>query len=748
MRSLGTLLLAFGLVTGAVRAQDGAEDGDDGEVEIEIAGGADDTGRFGILADPFEERRPLDPVNKPEPIQVGEWTPPPLDKEARARHDDLLRQREEAPGDVGVRYRLADFYLEHKWYTYAEAEFLACARAGAASIRPWEEVLRLYALESDDAGGEEIVGPGFRIVNQRRGDQRKDWLTDAERRARILRAHREIIRRRPDDIARRRAFVEVLKDYRRLDELVEQCRSILERMPDAADARYDLADALVKRYVAARREAWERDGEAPPDGPPPAGPWDETRDVAIRLLEENLRRAPDHARSALRLARLIAERSGRKATGRIGELERRGAFHLAIPERLADVPYRKDTWRMLRDLVGPKIAHRLWDDAFLPGWYRDRRSNPWNDRNRIYYRRWIVVYFPHAGTRDRLPVIARLGRRADREAAGILATFLWHHRDWREIQRKQADERDAARDVEVAAIEAIAGLGSVAFPLAQRFLDLADTPVRRRRAIRILAGLDDDRAARPLVEALEWDRDPNVSLGVAPALARIGDPAAIDALVEAAFDVRRPLPRRVECAAALASFRDPRSIEALGRLRDEEGFAVVAGYGLYRLTGDADALEPVGEALRAADTAPVAFEYLRRCAGERARALLLDALRRGSPEMRPKVLAELRRRDGDTLEADVARTLLELAGETAIDPFVLEELGRMGGEAVATRLLERLEQARTNDEWKPLARALALTGDPRAVRHFNKLRILERDDERRRLASRYHELAARRAKQR
>ncbi len=752
MRFVGTLCLWTLLSAASVHAQDdgcGCGCGDGDEVEITIDGGAEESGDLGIRADPFEETiKPKHEENRPKPIEVGKWRPPALTKVARVRHEELLAQRARTPDDAGIRYRLAEFYLEHKWFKQCEAEYLACSQRDPDSIRPWEGLLRLYAMESKDPGGEQIRQGGFVFVNRQRGQGKNDWLTDTERHMRVLRAHREIIKRRPDDVARRRVFAELLRKERLLDELVAQYRAICSRIPDAAGARYDLAEALIKKYVQARRTKWKQSEDGGTEGPPPAGPWDKTRDEAIALLQENLRDAPDHARSALRFVRLIAERSGRKATARIKELERRGAFHLAIRKELADVPYRQDTWRMLRDLIGPKVANGLWDDVFTPVWYRDQQKNAWRNAGRIYYRRWIVVYFPHAQTRDRLPVIARLGRRADREAAGILASFLWHFRDWRQAGGRAQATQDSidARTVEEAAVKAITGLGTVAFPLADRFLRQADTPARRRRAIGILAGLDDKRAARPLVDALKWDREKQYSLGVAAALERLGDPVAIAALVEAAFDVRRPLERRVESAAALAAFRDPRSIEALGRLRKEKGFEVVAGYGLYRLVGDESALKGVEEALLAPNTSRIAFDYLRKCQGDSVRDSFLQALREGPAEMRPKMLAELRRRGWDKVRSEVVTILLGLAKQPDADDFILKELGAIGGKKVATTLLDLAGKTKSEEEWSRLARALARTGDPRAIRYFNKMRILERNAKRRKLAVKYHELAARSAR--
>jgi len=89
----------------------------------------------------------------------------------------------------------------------------------------------------------------------------------------------------------------------------------------------------------------------------------------------------------------------------------------------------------------------------------------------------------------------------------------------------------------------------------------------------------------------------------------------------------------------------------------------------------------------------------------------------------------------------VCKALLQAAESGNVQDYVLEELGAMGGPEAAERLLNLVQGAREGEFWAKAARALATTGDARAVQHFNRARILEKDPGRRRLAEQLYEQA-------
>ncbi|MHC4547483.1 MAG: hypothetical protein ACYTEZ_01795 [Planctomycetota bacterium] len=729
-RAICLVVVGAGLV---LAQDDGRGDEDDEIIVLTDDDDATDDGTIRIAVDPFDEPDEVEEPNRPPPVQVGTWEPPPLKDEARRQLEDLLDRRGDRPDDPGIRYRLADFYLAQRWFPQAEAEFLACARLDPESIRPWEGMLRVYRERPRPSAREELIrriGGGVIILVEDLGRRAEpDWLpSDAERDKRTTHAYREIVRRRPDDVGWRRAFLRHLKRVRDHEGVRDEARGLLERLPGDADTRYELAEAL--RRIAARKEKLE------------AGSGAAGLAEAFRLLETNLRAQPDHAASALRLARLIAVRDGQKAGDRIAVLEQRAVFTLFVRADLAPVPYRADTFRMVRDLVGPRIAGRLWDGTMMPAWYRDGVP----PRDRPHYRRWINIHFPHAQPRDRMRVLERLARRADREAAGILISFLWHLEGPDSFAEVQLTDRTNSERLEAAGIAAAVRLGRACYPAAERFLRQATTAPHRRRATGILRGLEDRRAVRPLLDALAWDVEAQHSYGVAATLEKLGDPQAIDGLVDAALDVRRPLARRREAAEALAAFKDARAVEALSRLAREQGFELVSAYGLFRLTGDEKARAGLTRGLQGAESPDEVVRLLAKCEDARVEQLLLVALTDAPRSVRPHVVALLKKRFWRTARPRVEAVLLKEAESTSVSDFALEELGEMGGADAAERLL-KLVEAFQGERWAKAARALARTGDPRAVRYFSKTRILEKDPQKRRLAADLLKVAAARRAQ-
>jgi hypothetical protein len=700
---------------------------DDDEAGIVVDGGSGE-GTIDIEVDPFDRPSQPEEPNRPPPIEVGTWQPPDLDDAARREMEGLLRRRGETIDDVAVRYRLAEFYLDHRWLPQAEAEFLSCVPLDPDSIRPWEGLVRVYSvLPPEDPERNMVVF--FNGVRQPTGGA--DWLQPRDRSARVTNAWREIVKRRPDDVAKRREFLGHLKRDRDPISIEAEAREILARLPGDADTRFDLAEAVRRRGAI---EEATRKGAAL-----------EALAESRRILEENLAASPSHAPSALRLARILGKLDGTAAEQRIAELEERAFFHLFVRPDLMPVEFREDTVRMALSLAGPSIGRKLWDSVLAPP-RPDWREAMFEDPRPSHVQRWIYLPFPNARSSDQIAVLDRLVRRGDRDAAGILLAFLWHVDGPDAILAETAvDERSAAAALETAAVDAAARLGAAAYPAAERFLKAAQEPRHRRRAAGLVRKLRDPRAVAPLCEALAWETEEAFSYGIAAALEELLDAKAVPALAEASQDPRRPIPRRREAAEALAAFKDARAIEAMSRLSKEPGLELVAAYGLVRLAGDEAALGRLRESLRAgADPAEV-LRLLRKCDDPRVEQVLVHALDEAPPAAHPIVIALLRERYLESSRERVKEYVLKQAQARTCPEELLELLGELGGEDAATCLLGILEGA-DGTRWAKAARALAKTGDARAVRYFSKTRITDADPGRRRLADElYGTASARRA---
>jgi len=700
--------------------------GGDDEAGIVIDGGAGE-GTIDAEVDPFDQPAQPQEPNRPPPIEVGTWQPPDLDEAARHEMDDLLRRRAASVDDASARYRLAEFYLSHGWLPQAETELLSCVPLDPDSIRPWEGLLRVYAVRPSAAP--ELNGVVF-INGVRQPASAADWLQPKDRSARITQAWREIIRRRPDDVAKRRQFLNHLKQERDVNSIEAEAREILARLPADADTRFDLAEAVRRRGAL---EETTRKGAAA-----------EGLAEARRILEENLKASPSHAPSALRLARILAKTEGTAAEKRIADLEERAFFSLFIRPELMPVEFREDTLRMALSLSGPGIARVLWDSALAPP-RPDWRDMMANQERPPHVQRWIYLAFPHAQPRDQMGVLDRLARRGDRDAAGILLAFLWHL-EGPEGFDMAVDLRNANMQLEDAAVDAAARLGAAVYPGAERFLKEAQEPRHRRRAAALVRRLKDPRAVAVLCEALAWETDETSSYGVAAALEELGDAKAIPSLVEAALDPRRPIPRRREAVEALGAFKDARAIEAMSRLSKEQGLDLVAAYGLFRLSGDDAALGKLRETLFGGVESEEAVRLLRKCDDPRVEDLLLEALDKAPPAAHPFVLALLRERYFATARDRMKAYILTRAQSPTCPEDLVEMLGELGGEDAATCLLSVLEKETDGTRWAKAARALAKTGDARAVRYFSRTRIVDADPGRRRLADELYETAsARRA---
>ena len=143
------------------------------------------------------------------------------------------------------------------------------------------------------------------------------------------------------------------------------------------------------------------------------------------------------------------------------------------------------------------------------------------------------------------------------------------------------------------------------------------------------------------------------------------------------------------------------------------------------------------------------LELLRlaeKCPDARIKRVHLAILRKSrDPELREATLRRIRARFWEESRAEVEAIFLKEAESHAVSDFVLHELGEIGGETATTHLLAMLESDRLADlQWAAACRALARTGDERAVRWFSRRKVLEKDPGKRRLAAQLHAEAAKR----
>ena len=429
-------------------------------------------GTSSVVVDPFDKlEEEVEQPNRPEAVKVGVWPAPELTPEAQKALDRMLEARAAAPEDAAPRYRLAEFYVLHKWWPHAEAEYHKCVELDPESVRPWQGLLQVYLQvpEIDDEFADllaQLRNQGI-VIEEPEGARQVDWLpSKRERDRRIGHAYRGFLERRPDDVARRRLYMQHLRRLGDHAALADQAREILKRLPEDADTRFELAEAVRRigvrreaRRLAAEAEERRGDLEESPDEAPPLPNAEKTPEFAeaMALLEENLRVAPHHAPSALRLARMLCAKDPARAGDRARELQERGRFHLFVKSELGEVAIREDTLRMAQRLGGKQLAVTLWEDALRPD-----SISPWERPGRHYTPFVSDIQFQNSLPRDRMAACALLARRGDREAAVMLLSFLWHLQGPEVYREEYPDEMDALRQMETAAADAVVALGTVA----------------------------------------------------------------------------------------------------------------------------------------------------------------------------------------------------------------------------------------------------------------------------------------------
>lgn len=272
---------------------------------------------------------------------------------------------------------------------------------------------------------------------------------------------------------------------------------------------------------------------------------------------------------------------------------------------------------------------------------------------------------------------------------------------------------DPVSAVRQAAAMALGRLGAGAGfePLARA---LADGPVDLRfQAATSLAEIDPERAREPLRAAL-GDEDGEVVGAVAVALGAIGETAAIERLVALLDDWSRPQ-TRFDIGYALADLGDPRAVDVLGPLLEEERWAWDGIEILERLcdqvaagAGEAGADHVGADHVGAGDDALLGQDHADADAvGSAVAAWVAPLLGRRSlaPTIKLRAAACVLARDPASPAVDRARAVL-LAGlrnrKREQRGLAIEQLARVGGDwAVGP-----LEQLRARRAGKPFREEL------------------------------------------
>ncbi len=240
----------------------------------------------------------------------------------------------------------------------------------------------------------------------------------------------------------------------------------------------------------------------------------------------------------------------------------------------------------------------------------------------------------------------------------------------------------------------------------------------RWEAAKALARLGEPRAIEPLIAALR-DEDSDVRREAAEALARLGEPRAIEPLIAALRDEDSGV--RCETAWVLGRLGDPRTVEPLiAALRDEDwevrqaaAEALEAAAGAPENLGNSHVLEPLIGALRDKDRGV-------RCEV----AWVLGEL--GDPRTVEPLIGALRDKDRGMRRA--AAEALKKCGEPVVEPLIAalrdenrdmrraaaRALGKIGDPSAVEPLIAALQD---EDMFvrQPAARALGEIGDPRAI---------------------------------
>ena len=142
---------------------------------------------------------------------------------------------------------------------------------------------------------------------------------------------------------------------------------------------------------------------------------------------------------------------------------------------------------------------------------------------------------------------------------------------------------------------ALAQIGEKAIPELVKALSDSDIHTRYWSAC-TLGDIKDERAVRPLLEALAIELKSNVRAGIITALGEIGDKRAINALIQALQDNSSSV--RSSAAIALGQFADQEVIKALiPKLEDESYFVRSWSANALGKIGDSQAIAPLITAL-------------------------------------------------------------------------------------------------------------------------------------------------------
>jgi HEAT repeat protein len=285
-----------------------------------------------------------------------------------------------------------------------------------------------------------------------------------------------------------------------------------------------------------------------------------------------------------------------------------------------------------------------------------------------------------------------------------------------------AERRNAARSAFATLAAPRAARPETALAWLTELLSSADADLRVLVASAL--GESENPGARPGLERALRDPHPNVVSAAVDALGLLGDPRAVNALVELAAEGE--FWTRVAAVVSLGRLGDARALPALTRALREPWLAVAAAEALGEI-GDVAALEALRPLVEAGgDAAPAALAAAIRLLGE--------DVGRAAPEwVRRAAAAEMERsaprlEDGGAKDLYAAR-LLGLSGSSASAATLFDALADPGtAEAAAAgvallppeiavaSILERLAGAHPHDRLLLLGALPALRGGDEAER--------------------------------
>ncbi|HEX7315154.1 MAG TPA: HEAT repeat domain-containing protein [Pyrinomonadaceae bacterium] len=269
--------------------------------------------------------------------------------------------------------------------------------------------------------------------------------------------------------------------------------------------------------------------------------------------------------------------------------------------------------------------------------------------------------------------------------------------------------RDPSVYVSRGAAKALAELNP---PVSERLVALlADEDANvRRRAVEVLAHVEDARAVGHLIDALK-DEDLIIRREASEALAKRRDPRAVLPLIDALGDADGWV--RFNAAEGLGNTGDPRAVEALAAVLDEEEFSLGRRAAEALAQVGVPAVEALASAARGGDASARrrAVEALGRIGDARAVSVLAETMRDPDPEVRTyaaEALTEIGPPAVDVLIALLSDADADVRGNA------MTALGAIRDERAVAPLLDALRDADAAIR-RAAATALHANAGPEAV---------------------------------